>query len=88
MAAATILKPQNSKHIRKEYWIVEFHTRVIFVQSSEPILPLTEVFDNYMQQDAHEFFNYLLNHVSDVLQGERAIFCIDYLTKICLSWAL
>lgn len=30
-----------------------------------------EVFDNYMQQDAHEFFNYLLNTVGDLLQGEK-----------------
>lgn len=29
-----------------------------------------EVFDNYMQQDAHEFFNYLLNTVGDLLQGK------------------
>ena len=29
-----------------------------------------EIFDNYMQQDAHEFLNYLLNTVADILQGE------------------
>lgn len=28
-----------------------------------------ELFDNYMQQDAHEFLNYLLNTVADLLQG-------------------
>ena len=28
-----------------------------------------DVFDNYMQQDAHEFFNYLLNTIGDLLQG-------------------
>jgi len=27
-----------------------------------------ELFDNYMQQDAHEFLNYLLNTVADILQ--------------------
>lgn len=27
-----------------------------------------EVFDNYMQQDAHEFLNYLLNTIGDLLQ--------------------
>jgi uncharacterized UBP type Zn finger protein len=26
-------------------------------------------FDNYMQHDAHEFLNYLLNTVADLLQG-------------------
>ncbi|XP_054167498.1 ubiquitin carboxyl-terminal hydrolase 46-like [Oppia nitens] len=28
-----------------------------------------EVFDNYMQQDAHEFLNYLLNTIADLLQA-------------------
>lgn len=32
---------------------------------------LTELFDNYMQQDAHEFLNYLLNTIADILQEER-----------------
>ena len=31
---------------------------------------IAEVFDNYMQQDAHEFLNYLLNTVADLLTGE------------------
>ncbi len=31
---------------------------------------ISELFDNYMQQDAHEFLNYLLNTVADLLQGE------------------
>ncbi|KAJ8397510.1 hypothetical protein AAFF_G00437860 [Aldrovandia affinis] len=30
-----------------------------------------DLFDNYMQQDAHEFLNYLLNTVADILQEER-----------------
>ncbi|CAD6188125.1 unnamed protein product [Caenorhabditis auriculariae] len=30
-----------------------------------------ELFDNYMQQDAHEFLNYLLNTISETLQEER-----------------
>ncbi|XP_047128161.1 ubiquitin carboxyl-terminal hydrolase 46 isoform X1 [Hydra vulgaris] len=30
-----------------------------------------ELFDNYMQQDAHEFLNYLLNTIADLLQGEK-----------------
>ncbi|VDP04090.1 unnamed protein product [Soboliphyme baturini] len=29
-----------------------------------------ELFDNYMQQDAHEFLNYLLNTVADILKEE------------------
>lgn len=33
--------------------------------------PPTELFDNYMQQDAHEFLNYLLNTIADLLQEER-----------------
>lgn len=35
-----------------------------------PVLFL-ELFDNYMQQDAHEFLNYLLNTIADILQEER-----------------
>ncbi|OCT65807.1 hypothetical protein XELAEV_18042056mg [Xenopus laevis] len=30
-----------------------------------------ELFDNYMQQDAHEFLNYLLNTIADLLLEER-----------------
>uniref|UniRef100_A0A8C4N0K6 ubiquitinyl hydrolase 1 n=1 Tax=Eptatretus burgeri TaxID=7764 RepID=A0A8C4N0K6_EPTBU len=30
-----------------------------------------ELFDNYMQQDAHEFLNYLLNTIADILQEEK-----------------
>lgn len=30
-----------------------------------------EVFDNYMQQDAHEFLNYLLNTIADMLRSEK-----------------
>lgn len=33
--------------------------------------PPTDLFDNYMQQDAHEFLNYLLNTVADILQEEK-----------------
>lgn len=32
---------------------------------------LLDLFDNYMQQDAHEFLNYLLNTVADILQEEK-----------------
>nr|CAD2137825.1 unnamed protein product [Meloidogyne enterolobii] len=30
-----------------------------------------ELFDNFMQQDAHEFFNFLLNAISEVLAEEK-----------------
>lgn len=30
-----------------------------------------DVFDNYMQQDAHEFLNYLLNTIADLLSSEK-----------------
>ncbi|GAB6029965.1 Ubiquitin carboxyl-terminal hydrolase 46 [Chamberlinius hualienensis] len=32
-----------------------------------------ESFDNYMQQDAHEFLNYLLNTIADILQAEKLL---------------
>ncbi|EEB11507.1 ubiquitin carboxyl-terminal hydrolase, putative [Pediculus humanus corporis] len=30
-----------------------------------------EEFDNYMQQDAHEFFNFLVNHINEIILAER-----------------
>ncbi|XP_053208335.1 ubiquitin carboxyl-terminal hydrolase 46-like [Panonychus citri] len=30
------------------------------------------VFDNFLQQDAHEFFNYLLNTIADLLAAEKS----------------
>lgn len=30
-----------------------------------------EEFDNYMQQDAHEFLNFLINHISEIILAER-----------------
>lgn len=30
-----------------------------------------EEFDNYMQQDAHEFLNFLINHINEIIQAER-----------------
>uniref|UniRef100_A0A6Q2X807 ubiquitinyl hydrolase 1 n=1 Tax=Esox lucius TaxID=8010 RepID=A0A6Q2X807_ESOLU len=35
------------------------------------LLRMEELFDNYMQQDAHEFLNYLLNTIADLLQEEK-----------------
>lgn len=28
-------------------------------------------FDNYMQQDAHEFLNFLINHINEIILAER-----------------
>lgn len=30
-----------------------------------------EEFDNYMQQDAHEFLNFLINHINEIIVAER-----------------
>uniref|UniRef100_U5EY40 ubiquitinyl hydrolase 1 n=1 Tax=Corethrella appendiculata TaxID=1370023 RepID=U5EY40_9DIPT len=30
-----------------------------------------EEFDNYLQQDAHEFLNFLINHISEIILAER-----------------
>ena len=35
---------------------------------------ISDLFDNYMQQDAHEFLNYLLNRVAELLQGKKTDF--------------
>ena len=37
---------------------------------------ISEVFDNYMQQDAHEFLNFLLNTIADLLQSKYAFIYI------------
>nr|CAD7259355.1 unnamed protein product [Timema shepardi] len=31
----------------------------------------SEEFDNYMQQDAHEFLNFLINHINEIILAER-----------------
>lgn len=30
----------------------------------------SEEFDNYMQQDAHEFLNFLINHINEIILGK------------------
>jgi len=30
-----------------------------------------EEFDNYVQQDAHEFLNFLINHINEIILAER-----------------
>ncbi len=30
----------------------------------------TVEFDNYMQQDAHEFLNFLINHINETIIGK------------------
>lgn len=30
-----------------------------------------EEFDNFMQQDAHEFLNFLINHISEIISAEK-----------------
>uniref|UniRef100_A0A673AU72 Ubiquitin specific peptidase 12b n=1 Tax=Sphaeramia orbicularis TaxID=375764 RepID=A0A673AU72_9TELE len=35
-------------------------------------ISVQRLFDNYMQQDAHEFLNYLLNTIADLLQEEKS----------------
>lgn len=44
-----------------------------------------DVFDNYMQQDAHEFLNYLLNTIGDLLQGIVSIVCALYINLFSLK---
>ena len=33
-----------------------------------------EEFDNYMQQDAHEFLNFLINHINEIILGEYTVY--------------
>lgn len=60
----------NSK--RKNYLQLYYEHHLKLNLSSEVfVFSLSELFDNYMQQDAHEFLNYLLNTIADLLQEER-----------------
>ena len=45
---------------------------------------VSELFDNYMQQDAHEFLNYLLNTVADLLQGRNVCVCVCVCMHACV----
>lgn len=47
------------------------YKKVILITHGIYFFLFTELFDNYMQQDAHEFLNYLLNTIADLLQGKR-----------------
>lgn len=44
---------------------------------------ISELFDNYMQQDAHEFLNYLLNTISETLLEEKKAEREKAATKVC-----
>uniref|UniRef100_A0AAQ5ZPK7 Ubiquitin carboxyl-terminal hydrolase n=3 Tax=Percomorphaceae TaxID=1489872 RepID=A0AAQ5ZPK7_AMPOC len=71
--------------LRKEnvftFYIQICQNRSVFISSTKPAgsmacdklkeKPTKDLFDNYMQQDAHEFLNYLLNTVADILQEEK-----------------
>lgn len=48
---------------------------VVFYILNHDILAL---FDNYLPQDAHEFLNYLLNQIADILQGKISLFLCQF----------
>jgi len=57
----------------KEVWEADGKNQTSwFSLSLSPPPLLTELFDNYMQQDAHEFLNYLLNTIADLLQEAKS----------------
>ena len=47
-----------------------------------------ELFDNFMQQDAHEFLNYLLNSVADLLQVVVGCCCCRLLLSAVVAVAM
>lgn len=53
-----------------EIIILEFEILKVFEIIKNLVFFFTDLFDNFMQQDAHEFLNYLLNRVSELLQGK------------------
>ena len=41
---------------------------------------IVEEFDNYMQQDAHEFLNFIINRISEIILGKYLHFyCVHIL---------
>ena len=61
----------NVHYVCKIIMLIIYFKMIIFF----PI----ELFDNYMQQDAHEFLNYLLNTIADLLQGNSSIIIMLYM---------
>jgi len=51
-----------------------YHYNVVGCMHLVVLLLFAVSFDNYMQHDAHEFLNYLLNTIADLLQG-NSCFC-------------
>jgi ubiquitin carboxyl-terminal hydrolase 12/46 len=51
--------------LRKEKGLTFIHYLYVKLNFS-----FTEEFDNYMQQDAHEFLNFLINHISEIILGK------------------
>lgn len=43
--------------------------RSFYIRRNIKQLYFVEEFDNYMQQDAHEFLNFLINHISEIILG-------------------
>lgn len=55
--------------LRKEKGTLSYKFFIVFYIKFFLFL-LTEEFDNYMQQDAHEFLNFLINHINELILGE------------------
>uniref|UniRef100_A0A8D3EBR7 Ubiquitin specific peptidase 12b n=1 Tax=Scophthalmus maximus TaxID=52904 RepID=A0A8D3EBR7_SCOMX len=60
-------KPVKMKHLAGFIYSVSF-----ILPNVSPLHEYNKLFDNYMQQDAHEFLNYLLNTIADLLQEEKS----------------
>lgn len=60
-------------NVEIEVWHVKLSILFAFQEPEIEIMTFSfpDLFDNYMQQDAHEFLNYLLNTIADILQEEK-----------------
>lgn len=68
--------------LRKEKGLFSYLTLLIYNSWI-----LIEEFDNYMQQDAHEFLNFLINRISEIILGKfNSIVIVGYLFFYILSW--
>lgn len=64
-------RERSVRRFRKEAERFAFRNNVICKLER---LRFSEEFDNYMQQDAHEFLNFLINHINEIILGEQSRF--------------
>jgi len=65
--------PQEVHYKAKKRKMLEKNFRKVVLYSSVNytiFIFSTDEFDNFMQQDAHEFLNFLINHINETIMGK------------------